>query len=166
MVFSYYANLSRKHKAIYRKSDALDTIALPEARLYREPILLIKKHLQEENREQLEQAASMLLNGMASGLGAPALQIQVLNDRPSNNQEELHGLYEPLEEGRHARISVWMRTAKQKRIVAFRSFLRTLLHEFCHHIDYELFMLEESFHTQGFFKRESNLFKQLMQDLP
>ena len=37
-----------------------------------------------------------------------------------------------------------------------------LLHELCHHLDYELLDLEESFHTEGFYKRESNLFHQLM----
>ena len=55
-----------------------------------------------------------------------------------------------------------MRTAYHKRVVAFRTFLRTLLHEVCHHLDYELLKLEDSFHTEGFFKRESSLFKQLL----
>jgi hypothetical protein len=55
-----------------------------------------------------------------------------------------------------------MRTAQHKRTVAFRTFLRTLLHELCHHLDYELLKLEDSFHTEGFFKRESSLFKQLV----
>lgn len=63
---------------------------------------------------------------------------------------------------RHARISLWMRTARHKRVVAFRTFLRTLLHEYCHHLDYEHFQLAQSFHTEGFFKRESSLFKQLV----
>ncbi|MBK8019762.1 MAG: SprT-like domain-containing protein [Betaproteobacteria bacterium] len=31
-----------------------------------------------------------------------------------------------------------------------RTFLRTLLHELCHHLDYEMFRLEETFHTEGF----------------
>jgi hypothetical protein len=54
-----------------------------------------------------------------------------------------------------------MRTAKQQRVVAFRTFLRTLLHEMCHHIDYTLYGLAESFHTEGFFRRESSLVRQL-----
>jgi len=55
-----------------------------------------------------------------------------------------------------------MRTAKQKRVVPFKAFLRTLLHEFCHHLDYELYKLPDSFHTEGFYKRESSLFHQLV----
>jgi hypothetical protein len=55
-----------------------------------------------------------------------------------------------------------MRTVKHRRVVAFRSFLRTLLHELCHHLDYELYKLSDSFHTEGFYKRESSLFHQLV----
>jgi hypothetical protein len=55
-----------------------------------------------------------------------------------------------------------MRTAKHRRVVAFKSFLRTLLHELCHHLDYELYRLPDSFHTKGFYMRESSLFHQLM----
>jgi hypothetical protein len=50
-----------------------------------------------------------------------------------------------------------MRTAQKKQVVAFKTFLRTLIHEVCHHLDYELFALEETFHTEGFYKRESTL---------
>ena len=57
-----------------------------------------------------------------------------------------------------------MRTAKRRQVVAFRTYLRTLLHEVCHHLDYELLKLADSFHTEGFFKRESSLFKQIVPD--
>ena len=50
-----------------------------------------------------------------------------------------------------------MRTAAKQQVVAFKSFLRTVVHELAHHLDYELFALEETFHTEGFYKRESSL---------
>ena len=50
-----------------------------------------------------------------------------------------------------------MRTAARKDVVAFKTFLRTLIHELCHHLDYELYKLPETFHTEGFYKRESTL---------
>ena len=43
----------------------------------------------------------------------------------------------------------WMRTARRKQVVAFRTFLRTFLHEIGHHLDYELLRLAETFHTEG-----------------
>ena len=36
------------------------------------------------------------------------------------------------------RITLWMLTAKRGQVVAYRTFLRTLLHELCHHLDYTL----------------------------
>jgi hypothetical protein len=55
-----------------------------------------------------------------------------------------------------------MRTAQRRQVVKFRTFLRTLLHELCHHLDYELLRLPDSFHTEGFYKRESSLLRQLL----
>jgi len=37
-----------------------------------------------------------------------------------------------------------------------------LIHELCHHLDYELYALEETFHTEGFYKRESSLVAALL----
>ena len=92
----------------------------------------------------------------------PPIRVRVLAKRPSSDYGELHGLYEP-EEGRvPARVTVWMRTAQRQQVVAFRSFLRTLVHEIGHHLDYEMYKLEETFHTDGFYKRESSLFYQLV----
>ena len=64
-----------------------------------------------------------------------------------------------------ARITVWMRTVHRKQVVAFRSFLRTLVHEFLHHLDYEHFKLPETFHTEGFYKRESSLANALFAEI-
>src|ERR1019366_8217657 len=36
-------------------------------------------------------------------------------------------------------IRVWMRTAVRKEITSFGTFLSTLCHEFCHHLDYQRF---------------------------
>ncbi len=58
----------------------------------------------------------------------------------ASDEEELHGLYEA-EEGEKAVITVWMKTAAKGQVVAFKSFIRTILHELCHHIDYTCFEL-------------------------
>ena len=70
-------------------------------------------------------------------------------------------MYRPREDGGPPDVELWMRTARLAKVVAPRTFLRTLLHELCHHLDYELFELPETFHTEGFYKRESHLLRQL-----
>jgi hypothetical protein len=80
--------------------------------------------------------------------------------RPSDRRGELHGLYESA--GRSQVISIWMYTAKRGHVVAYRTFLRTLVHEIGHHVDYQHLRLRDSFHTSGFFQRESSLVRQLL----
>jgi len=162
MVFSYYKKLSTSQKSIYRKSDEIHVVPLPDGEPLRPFIVRLVSALKLEDREQIEEISRTLLAGMVGRLGIPPLRVKVLAVRPSAKWGELHGLYE-LGEGKvSAVITLWMRTAKHRRVVAFRAFLRTLLHEFCHHLDYHLYRLPDSFHTEGFYKRESSLFHQLL----
>src|SRR6185437_13983508 len=88
---------------------------------------------------------------------------RVLERRPANSYGELHGLYDPDEvTGGVARITLWMRTAQRVQVVKFRTFLRTLVHEVCHHLDYEHYRLAETFHTEGFYARESAMVRELL----
>jgi hypothetical protein len=89
------------------------------------------------------------------------VRLRVRAVRPTSRWGELHGLYTP-DPPRPPTIELWMRTARHRRVVRFRTFLRTLLHEVGHHLDYEYLRLADSFHTEGFFRRESSLFHQLV----
>lgn len=161
MPFSYYERLSARGQAIYRKSDATTSLDLPQAERLRPLVEELREALQRDERRAVEAAASRLGVGLARHLGLPPVTVEVLAVRPSARWGELHGLY-TRDEHRPARIQLWMRTARHRRVVAFRTFLRTLLHEIGHHVDYELLRLADSLHTEGFFKRESSLFRQLM----
>lgn len=162
MPYAYYSKLSKRQKAIYRKSDAIESVTLNGAWTLQPLIAEMQEALLGEDRPRTERVANDLVKGIVGDLQIRPVAIKVLAARPSRSWGELHGLYEPADSGQRARISVWMRTAKHKKVVAFKTFLRTLLHELCHHLDYEYLMLEDSFHTEGFFKRESSLFYQLI----
>ncbi len=163
MVFPYYSKLSRRQQAIYRSSDAIEKIAVIDVAALWPLVTQLQLALTSENRKAIQAIIEQLVAGLNVSLKVPALKVKVLAVRPSRNWGELHGLYER-EEGATAQISVWMRTAKNKKVVAFKTFLRTVLHELCHHLDYELYKLPDSLHTEGFFKRESSLFHQLVTD--
>jgi len=162
MVFSYYKKLSAAQKRVYQRSDSIISVPLPGADALQPLIPPLASALIKEDREEVEDLCRKLALGITSRLSIPPLRIKVLAVRPSASWGELHGLYEPAEGRASAIITLWMRTAKHRRMVAFRSFLRTLLHELCHHLDYELYRLPDSFHTEGFYKRESSLFHQLL----
>lgn len=162
MVFSYYNRLTRAQQRIYRKSDEISTIPLPRATPLHPLVEELTEALTREDRRKTEAVSQKLVSALTARLKVPPVRVEVLAVRPSRSWGELHGLYTPGDGRRPARLTVWMRTAHHKRVVAFRTFLRTLLHELCHHLDYELYKLDETFHTEGFYKRESSLFHQLV----
>jgi hypothetical protein len=159
--FAYYDRLSRREKELYDRSDRIRRIDLPQAEGLRPVVAVLREGLARDDRKVVEAAAARLVEGITACLGIDAVEVGVLAVRPSLRAAELHGLY-TRDDKRRARIRVWMRTVHYRRVVAFRTFLRTLLHEVCHHLDYCHFELADSFHTEGFFQRESSLFYQLV----
>ena len=161
MPFSYYDRLSRRERAVYDRSDQVTRLELPLAESLRPLVDLLRVALERDRRPEVEAIAQRLALGITRALGVEDVGVAVLAVRPTLRDAELHGLY--TRDGRRPpKIQLWMRTVHYKRVVAFRTFLRTLLHEVCHHLDYTLLALADSFHTQGFFQRESSLFYQLV----
>ncbi|MFT7460501.1 MAG: hypothetical protein ACI909_003189 [Planctomycetota bacterium] len=137
MVFDYYHRLGKKQKSIYRKSDSIESIVLNHPENILQSISTLQTALDSEDRNNTAKASHALVNEILYDLKVVTVKTKVLSARPSNDWGELHGQYEPVDGDTKARITVWMRTARHKKIVAFRSFLRTILHELCHHLDYE-----------------------------
>jgi len=164
MAFTHYNRFTKAQTRIANKSDSLPLIKFTQVESLQELAIKIHKQLLLENLEFVERASQQLVDAICSQLKFPDVRIHVLESRPHDDESELHGLYEPVEESRpRARIYVWMRTAKRQQVVAFKTYLRTLVHELCHHLDYEYYRLEDSIHTRGFFRRESNIMKQLIE---
>ena len=161
MPFAYYARLSRAQQAIYRKSDEIVEVRLPEPARLHPAVEMLTTALASEDRATVQRATERMIRALTDALGVPPVKVEVLAARPHAKWGELHGLY-TAERGKAPKIQLWMRTAKQRRVVAFRTYLRTLLHEVGHHLDYALLGLRDSYHTEGFYKRESSLFKQLV----
>ena len=161
MPFAFYDRLSAPRRRTYERSDAIVVLALPDGPDPRPASQAIVAALQAEREAPVQRACQALLDDLAARFRVPCPRARVCAVRPSGEWGELHGMYFPLEDGADARIELWMRTAVKARVVAPRTFLRTLVHEFCHHLDYEHFGLAETFHTEGFYKRESHLLDQL-----
>ena len=161
MVFSFYERLTARQQSIYRQSDDIKYLRLKTVNKLQLDAKKLGEILESEQLGDVQLICQQIANEIISQIKAPPVNVEVLSVRPSDDWGELHGLYLPEDGGETARIQVWMRTAKHKRVVAFKSFLRTLLHELCHHLDYEHFGFPETFHTEGFYSRESSLFKQI-----
>jgi len=157
------SRLTPLQQKIYDRSVAIAAIPLSPTPRLLDAARALEIALSKDDHPQVETLAQTIVNHVCWPLGVPTVRVQVQGVRPSNRRGELHGLYTQYNGGsRNDSIQVWMRTAKRGQVVAFRTFLRTLLHEVCHHLDYVYLHLRESYHTEGFFRRESSLFHVLV----
>ncbi|MEO8602323.1 MAG: hypothetical protein ABI629_07100 [bacterium] len=152
--------LTRAQQREYDRSNAVAAIPMRTSARLARAVLLLEWALTHDDRVRTARVAQVICDELCAALAVPALRVDVKTMRPSDARGELHGLYESA--GRRQVISVWMLTAKRGQVVAYKTFLRTLLHEMGHHLDYQHLKLRESFHTDGFFKRESSLVIQLL----
>ena len=161
MPFSYYARLTRSQQASTARAMRSPKCVCPAPTRCTRWWKALTSALASEDRLAVQRATDRLIRGLTDAVAVPPVKVEVLAARPHAKWGELHGLYTS-ERGKPPKIQLWMRTAKQRRVVAFRTYLRTLLHEVGHHFDYALLRLPDSYHTEGFYKRESSLFKQLV----
>lgn len=163
MRFSYFERLSAADKRIYLRSDEIRAVKVPDVVALSPFVEELRAALEAGKRIRATKAANTLVLALCKQLGAPKVRIRIRETRPSWDGGELHGLYTfALEAGEVPEIEVWMRTVAKGQIVRFRTFMRTLLHEVCHHLDATIFEMTESFHTHGFYARESSLVKQFL----
>jgi hypothetical protein len=166
MRFGYYHRLTAKQKKTYRSSDEVTVVAIPNAPALAPLVAALETALVSGKRLATAKAASTFALTLCQQLGAPPVLISVRLVRPAISGGELHGLYTFAEGKTTPTIEVWMKTAAQKRVVRFRTFFRTLVHELLHHLDVTVLTLEDSFHTEGFYKRESSVMRQLLPPPP
>src|SRR5262245_16018656 len=128
MPFAYFERLTRRQQAIYLQSDAVTTLPLRRPEPLRPLAAELSRVLDGGDRKLTESATQQLANALSRDLGLPPVRVKVLAARPHARWGELHGLYETTgRPGEVPLITLWMRTARQKRVVAFRTYLRTLL---------------------------------------
>ncbi len=155
--------LSPARQRIYDKSAAITSIRLRPSTELLQTTAALPEALKQNDRTRVQGLTQKIVNEICRSLNVPSVKVQVEGVRPSNASGELHGLYTQYDGSRTDTVKVWMRTAKREQVVAFKTFLRTLLHEVCHHLDYTYFRLPDSLHTEGFFQRESSLFYTMVQ---
>jgi hypothetical protein len=164
---SFYRRLSAAQKREYDRSDTIRSLSLRPAAVLGDLTNALVAALAAGKAPAVRRAAQSLVEAVVSGLPPsrgrrlpPAPTIKVLRTRPRSARAELHGLYTRFADGR-SEIRVWLFTAAHGKLVKPRTFLRTLLHEVCHHLDMTVLDLPHSLHTLGFHARESSLVRAL-----
>ena len=154
--FDYYKSLNKRDQAIYRKSDGHLEIELPPHTPLAQ-VEELKKALLASQSRAINRACKNLSNLVCDALDVPRISFKIKKCRPvdEHSEAELYGYYEEIDA--KAFITLYSKTAVHKRPVALKTFVRTLAHEICHHLDYHYLMLSDSFHTMGFYSRENQL---------
>ena len=149
---------SAAQRRLWERSNAVTAIRVPPSPRLSVLAMQLAATLAIGDRGRVQAASQALLDAYCVVLRVPHLHVDVEGARPTNGYGELHGLYRPGNGRARDRVQVWMHTARRGQVVAFKTFLRTLLHELGHHLDYEYLKLPGSVHTEGFYRRENSLF--------
>src|SRR5258706_12830059 len=114
MPFGYYDRLSPARQRIYRKSDAIRRIEMPDVAALMPLAIAIEPVLASAGRNDVEAACQALVDAIDAQLAVPAVRGRVLERRPAGSGGGLQGLHGPDEGTRApARISVWMATPQR-----------------------------------------------------
>jgi hypothetical protein len=142
----------------FLESDRIKTLDLPEHGRLLLIARTIEAAMQTGKTASVRGPCAEFLTEASNFYQVPYCSVRVLAARPLHTREywttELFGDYDP----EMMLIRLWMRTAVKKEVTSYGTFLSTLCHEFCHHLDLQNFKFADSWHTRGFFERTAVLY--------
>ena len=145
-------------RAGFLESDRIKTLDLPHDGRLPSITGFIELAMKAGQSAAVWRATTDFLKVASKFYNVPDCGIRVLSARPLRVREhtatELFGDYAP----ETMLIRLWMRTAVRKEVTSFGTFLSTLCHEFCHHLDFHRFGFPDSWHTRGFYERAAALY--------
>jgi hypothetical protein len=148
----------KANRAGFLESDRVKTLDLPPDGCLLKITKSIESAMMAGINADVRRACTEFLAATSEFYETPTCNVRVLAARPLRVREnwasELFGDYNP----ETMLIRVWMRTAVRKEITSFGTFLSTLCHEFCHHLDFQRFGFPDSWHTRGFYERTAALY--------
>ena len=150
----------RRPDATYRKSQSATSFPAPPGAVARGLALAIADC--GDDPKERKRVAKMLVDELNAVYGLPECDI-VVADRAKVHehdgqrlQSKTYGYYRCVlkPEGiTGARIRIYHRTARLKKVISPKVFLNTVLHEWVHHYDFAGLRLARSPHTAGFYTR-------------
>jgi hypothetical protein len=148
----------RKNRESFETSDRVKTLDLPTDGRFVKVAAAMESAMKTGAAADVRQICADFLGTASDFFHVPGCKVRVLSARPLRVREystiELFGDYHPST----MLIRVWTRTAIRKEITSFGTFLSTLCHEFCHHLDFQRLGFRDSWHTRGFYERTAALY--------
>jgi hypothetical protein len=129
----------RKNYAGFLESEGIKTLDLSQNGHSQETVKRLEAAMKADSIRDVRGACTEFLKNASNFYKVPTCGICVLAARPLRTRE--HGTYELFGDYTPGSmlIRLWMRTAVRKEVTSFGTFLSTLCHEFCHHLDFKKF---------------------------
>ena len=147
-----------KNRQFFLESDRLRCVDLPTDGRLCKISQAIEAAMNAGSMADVRRHSTEFVAAVSDFYRVPGCEVQILAARPLRTRggwrTELFGDYHPSSK----LIRVWMKTAVRKEITSFGTFLSTLCHEFCHHLDFQQFKFRDSWHTRGFYERAAILY--------
>jgi hypothetical protein len=148
-----------ERRRAFEKSDALHDLALPPPEPLRGIAAGLEAAMRAEDRAACEAACQAISFEACAPYAVDAPKVKVLGvKRPQRGGAgwivETFGDYQIEKRA----IRVWLRTAVRGKVTAYGTFLSTLTHEICHHLDVVKLGFAGSPHTRGFYARAGLLY--------
>ncbi len=146
------------NKTVYRKSNSIKDTLFQSNTI---TLYYAKRLLASTDASERQFLGQELLNEMSQSLSITAPKLCVDDKRQKHSLKEgklmrkTYGMYKA------GTITISNKTAIREKVVAPKTFLDTLIHEFMHHYDYEVLKFPQSLHTAGFYYRLGDVMKKL-----
>lgn len=162
-------NWSASQAKDYKKSLETTINSLPRgsAKVLQVAVKFLAEALNSGDEEAINNYANETLAELNRTYKLPHLRVYTGGKRRLTRRGgQYYGVYKTRggEDQRHS-ISVYSRTAKTKKYVAPKTFLRTLIHEWGHHYDKYKLRLAHTYHTKGFYDRLNAIYSKLKEPL-
>jgi len=149
---------SNSKRAAFLQSERIKTLDLPQNEHLPQIAKQLESAMKAGTSAGVRKICAEFLPATSDFYRVPPCGVRVLAARPLRVREnwatELFGDYSP----ETMLVRVWMRTAVRKEVTSYGTFLSTLCHEFCHHLDLQRFGFTDSWHTRGFYARAAALY--------
>ncbi len=146
-------------KSNYKKSNSITSVKFPISALAKKTA---KALLNSSNTLDRQKLGDILLDELADGAGVDIVKLKISETHQYHKKYQgrvvakQYGYYRP----QSNYIYIQNLTAVRGQILASKTFLDTLLHEWLHHFDYKKLKLN-SIHTKGFYLRLKSLKEKL-----
>jgi len=145
-----------KHEA-FHKSDSIKTVDLRCQMELKQILLETQKIYLGANEDTIVEGMQKLANAVCEQLGAQPTEVEIAKEIPYDDYGPLHGYYLPKEPKWPALIVLCLLHINTDDRITFKHLVEVFVHELVHHLDFALYDLGDSFHTDGFDKRQKYL---------